>query len=200
MKKKKQFLCDHRLHDHRLHNHRLHNHRWRQLAVWVLFVSVLFQSPESQAFFSFSKQSKSFPLKNKIMKPIKTIDTDGNPIVIPQPGMVTVIEFLSPYCAPCSKMTADLDRFWRKNKTQKLRVVGVVLDGNPTQNNRMRKKTRVRFPWIADDERSIADIYQIESLPSVLVIDPSGRAVYFSDGSPGDMERIRRKVKRLLGL
>ena len=127
-----------------------------------------------------------------------TNDISGKPIVFPQAGTVTVIEFLSPHCASCARMTADLDRFWRCSDKNKFQVIGVVLDANQAQAVQLKRRKKVDFSWVVDEEFAVASRYQIKGVPSVFVIDQHGGIQFVADGSSGDSERITHTVRALL--
>jgi thioredoxin-related protein len=129
---------------------------------------------------------------------VVTKDLQDTPLTIPTVGKVSVLVFISPYCASCKKLVADLDRYWRRFDPNRVAVIGVVLDADREAAVELKSKVKVDFPWTINYAQEVADFFQVQSVPSVFLIDERGGLSMTADGATGDSERILQRVHALL--
>jgi peroxiredoxin len=65
-------------------------------------------------------------------------------------------------------------------------MLGVSLDEDRAAAEKFISEGRTPFPTVLDDKRSLANTYQVRSLPTALLIDADGKVVY---GFPGVNQR-----------
>ncbi len=119
-------------------------------------------------------------------------------------GRVVVIEFWAMGCGPCviaipwwNKL---VDRFSGKAVT----FIAVTPDNDRNTLRRFLDKHPMRG-WIAlDPDRSMPDAYGVNGIPSMVVIDPTGKVVGWTDvynlvDEPQILERILRRESVKLG-
>jgi len=90
-------------------------------------------------------------------------------------GRVVVLDFWSTTCRPCLREIEDLKVLWRRMKPRGVTVIGLSTGGeSPAQIARFGKERGVDYPLVVDRGR-VAAAYQVRTLPTLYVIDGSGR-------------------------
>ena len=60
--------------------------------------------------------------------PMRLQDRDGNPVVLPALGAITVVQFMATWCAPCHEQTKALVELHAAYASRGVRLVAVSLD------------------------------------------------------------------------
>jgi peroxiredoxin len=90
-------------------------------------------------------------------------------------GRVVVLDFWSTTCPPCLREMEDLKVLWRRMKPRGVTVVGISTGGeSPAQIDRFGKARGVDYPLVVD-RGAVAAAYRVSSLPTLYVIDKTGR-------------------------
>lgn len=131
-------------------------------------------------------------------KPVETTTLLGAPLTIPAIGKITIVVFLSPHCASCKKLVADLDRYRRRFDPHRIAVIGIVLDADRNAAVQLKSKEQVDFPWTVGHAERFATAFRVRGVPSAFLISQQGEISLTADGSSGDAERILRGIHALL--
>jgi peroxiredoxin len=125
-------------------------------------------------------------------------DRVGEWIPIPEPGKVTVVDFWSTFCEPCTKAMPELERLWRASDPAEVQIVGVAVDDEPGAVRQMIPALGVTFPMVIDSAEILSGLYKVGgSVPATFVIDRQGRLRFFSGGGDGDVDRVGEAVRAL---
>ncbi|HWO07910.1 MAG TPA: TlpA disulfide reductase family protein [Polyangiaceae bacterium] len=113
-------------------------------------------------------------------------------------GKVVLLDFWATWCQPCKssfpEYQALLDRYG-----DRLVVVGISEDDEQEGIARFAEETGASFPLAWDADKSIAQRYQINGMPTLFIIDPSGLVRYVHSGfRAGDEARISAAIDSLL--
>jgi peroxiredoxin len=76
-------------------------------------------------------------------------------------------------------------------------MLGISLDDETAAVRTFANESRIPFPLVLDPNRSTANAYQIRSLPTLLLIDASGKVAY---GSAGFAQRGQNEFAQRLGI
>ena len=116
---------------------------------------------------------------------LRLADTRGRPLVL---------DFWASWCGPCRRGLPHVDALARE-LGDAARVVAVNADSEPPETQRaVRNELRLSLP-IALDGETLAGALHIETLPTTLVVDGSGRVVEtFVGAAPASA--IRRAVEK----
>ena len=90
-------------------------------------------------------------------------------------GQVVVISFWGSDCDACRAQLEALQRDFAAGQAQGLRVYGVEVADDPTAALRFARGTRVTFPLLLDPAKTVARLYDVDTLPLTLVIDRDGK-------------------------
>lgn len=101
-------------------------------------------------------------------------------------GKVTIIDFWAAWCGPCRRENPNVVRIYNKYHLQGLEIIGVSLDGTPTQ----RDPKQAWIDAINSDQLAwtqvsnlkyfnepIAQLYNITSIPATYILDSQGKIV-----------------------
>ena len=117
-------------------------------------------------------------------------------------GKVTIIDFWAAWCGPCRRENPNVVRVYEKYHDKGLEIIGVGLDGRRGQ----QKPKEAWIKAIKDDNLTwhqvsnlryfdeIAKLYNVNSIPSMLILDNEGRIIAKNLRGPA----LERKVVELL--
>jgi peroxiredoxin len=89
-------------------------------------------------------------------------------------GNVVVISFWGSRCAPCRTQLSALDRSFRTYGTAGLDVFGINVDDNQIRALETASSQSVSFPLLLDPEKNVSRRYDIDNLPTTVLIDRGG--------------------------
>jgi peroxiredoxin len=78
-------------------------------------------------------------------------------------------------------------------------VLGVNVEGKAGPAQELASKAGVTFPVLVDADQKVSELYQLESMPSSVVVDRDGVVRYVHRGyKPGDEAKYLEVVKELI--
>ncbi len=89
-------------------------------------------------------------------------------------GNVVVVSFWGSRCGPCRGQLAALDRSFKTYGSAGLNVFGINVDDNQVRAIEMADSQSVSFPLLLDPEKNVSRRYDIDNLPTTVLIDRSG--------------------------
>jgi peroxiredoxin len=113
-----------------------------------------------------------------------------------QRGQVVLVNFWATWCGPCRKEMPHLNRIADKYKSSGLVMLGVNVDDDVRNAAEVAAKLGVRFPVLLDTDKKVIRLYDLNAMPSTLVIDRSGRVRYLHRGYQDGYEDLYDKQIR----
>jgi peroxiredoxin len=102
-------------------------------------------------------------------------------------GQPVILSFWSSRCGPCVAQLATLDRLYRGYAAAGLIVLGVSVDDDPMHAEQFARAHNGGFPLLLDEAKTVSRAYEINRLPSTILIDRSGIVRYsHGDDRPDD--------------
>ncbi|MBL8605399.1 MAG: TlpA family protein disulfide reductase [Myxococcales bacterium] len=90
-------------------------------------------------------------------------------------GRVVVLDFWATWCAPCRAEIPILQRLHTQYAARGVTVLGVNVDeGGPGLVPRFRERFGMQYPIAYDVGAQLSGAYQVEGLPTLMVIDRQG--------------------------
>lgn len=114
-------------------------------------------------------------------------------------GQVVLINFWASWCGPCRQEMPILDRLHQRYEDTGFAVLGVNVEGETAPAQKIVDKTNVTFPVLIDEGQAVSEMYELEAMPSTVVVDRDGVVRYVHRGyKPGDEAKYVEVVKKLI--
>ena len=114
-------------------------------------------------------------------------------------GQVVLINFWASWCGPCRQEMPLLDRLHHRYEDTGFAVLGVNVEGVAGPAADIVQKTNVTFPILIDDGQKVSEMYNLQAMPSTVVVDRDGVVRYIHHGyKPGDEAKYVEVVKQLI--
>lgn len=114
---------------------------------------------------------------------------------------VNVLVFWWVDCGHCKKTLPALNEWLKQNPDSRINLISAARISNPVERTKTEEFCNYHefvFPTLADEDRSIADKFQVTATPTFLFVRPDG--VIDSVLTEGDFQTaFKAKVKELLG-
>lgn len=132
------------------------------------------------------ENSRKYPKLNSYTD-FAVLDTDGKEVKLSSlldNNKYTLIDFWASWCGPCRAAIPHVKELHKKY-SDKLNVLSVSLDSDEKPWRKAMEKEQMEWKQLwADKERvnGVKDPYQIQGIPFLLVIDPSGKIAFAGHG------------------
>ena len=93
-------------------------------------------------------------------------------------GQVVYLDFWASWCKPCRKSFPWMNAIEEKFKHRGFKVISINLDKDSLLMDNFLIKYPAMFLVIQDPKATIADLYQIQSMPSSYIIDAEGYVAF----------------------
>jgi thiol-disulfide isomerase/thioredoxin len=99
-------------------------------------------------------------------------------------GKIVVLNFWATWCHPCLEEIPELNSFHRDHQAD-VTLISVEIDGTQIALDEFRGRIPIDFPVILNSQQSsdLANLYQIQAIPTTFVIDSEGRIAARLTGS-----------------
>ncbi len=116
-----------------------------------------------------------------------------------QRGQVVMINFWATWCAPCRREMPHLNRLYAKYRPAGFVLLGVNVDEDRANAQGLASKLGVQFPVLFDASKKVSRLYQLDSMPSTVLIDRDGRVRYVHLGyKDGFEDAYEQQIAELL--
>lgn len=112
-------------------------------------------------------------------------------------GKVVILDFWATWCPPCKAAIPKLIELYNKYQNQGVIVIGIALD-EKDKVIKLVQEMGINYPVLFDDQVTSKN-YEIQSIPTLFVIDQKGKQVHKEIGfSEEGFKTIEEKVNELL--
>lgn len=114
---------------------------------------------------------------------------------------LTVLDFWATWCKPCIKAMPKLQKIYAQYQTEGVNFIGVSVDSprNLAKVGPLAKSLGVRYPILLDPNSAFMNKMNVNSLPTLLILDNEGNEVYRHQGfTRGDESLIEEEIIKLL--
>lgn len=116
-----------------------------------------------------------------------------------QRGQVVMLNFWASWCGPCRQEMPQLDRLYEKYHAAGFQLLGVNVDEDVHNATGVSSKLGLHFPVLLDTEKKVSRLYDLNTMPSTVLIDRDGRVRYIHRGYRDGYERTyEEQIRELL--
>ena len=115
-----------------------------------------------------------------------------------QRGRVVMVNFWATWCGPCKQEMPHLSRLYEKYRASGFTLLGVNVDEDAKQAAATAGRLGVKFPVLFDGSKSVSRLYDLQSMPSTVLIDRDGRVRDLHRGYRDGLEESYEKQIREL--
>ncbi len=113
-------------------------------------------------------------------------------------GEVVLLNFWATWCGPCRQEMPLLDDLHARYKDMGFKVIGVNVENKPEKADAMLAKNPVSFPILYDTESVVSKLYNVDAMPTTVVVDRDGNMRHLHRGfKPGYEDAYAAQVKQL---
>ena len=116
-----------------------------------------------------------------------------------QRGQVVLVNFWASWCGPCKQEMPHLNRLYGKYRSSGFTLLAVNIDDDPRHGAATAVRWGLQFPVLLDDQKAVARLYDLRSMPATVLIDRDGRVRYLHRGyREGVEEAYERQIRELV--
>lgn|SRR5690554_473692 len=114
-------------------------------------------------------------------------------------GRVVVLDFWAHWCEPCYESAPALNRLHERFSEEGVSFYGVNTEGNLSPRRLIEEHARLEanFPSFHDTSGELGKLYQVSSLPTLVVLDKQGKISSRHFGLVNE-ERVRGAIESAL--
>jgi peroxiredoxin len=114
-------------------------------------------------------------------------------------GQVVLINFWASWCGPCRQEMPLLDQMYQKYGPLGFTLLGVNVEQDSADAQRMLKDTPVTFPILFDAQNQVSKLYDVTAMPSTVLVDRDGKVRFMHKGyQPGYEDEYQTQIRALV--
>jgi peroxiredoxin len=160
---------------------------FRSLVVAVGLLGLLVM-PASAS--TLSGKAPEFTLKSRSGKNLRLSDYRGQ---------VLLINFWASWCGPCRQEMPLLEDLYKRYSKLGFTIMGVNVDTDSTKANNYLRDITVTFPIVYDLTNAVSKSYNVNAMPTTVIVDRNGNMRFLHQGyKPGYERDYKKEVVRLI--
>lgn len=160
------------------------------MMTFALLLTLLFSTNMNAKDIELSGKATDFSLPSNTGAPMKLSDFRGD---------VVMVNFWASWCGPCRQEMPLLDDLQKRFKKVGFTVLGVNIDEDVSDAKDLLKDIPVSFPVVFDSKNKVSEIYQLDSMPTTVMVDRKGNKRFLHRGyKPGYEVDYERQIRALL--
>lgn len=85
---------------------------------------------------------------------------------------IVLLDFWASWCAPCKRSLPELQKL--EEKFENLKILAICIDDKQETGMEFMRRHQIDLSVLFDEEKKVAEAYNVESMPSALLIDQDG--------------------------
>lgn len=116
-----------------------------------------------------------------------------------QRGNVVMINFWASWCGPCRQEMPLLNDMYLRYRDLGFTLLGVNVEEDSTDAKKMVTELKVAFPVLFDTQNAVSKLYNVEAMPSTILVDRDGNMRFLHRGYlPGYEEDYEKQIRELM--
>ncbi len=137
-----------------------------------------------------SGPAKDFTLKSKGGSNLRLED---------QRGQVVMMNFWASWCGPCRQEMPLLQALYEKYEKFGFTILAVNVDERSELADNFLKDVPVGFPVLYDSSSKVSALYDVDAMPTTIMIDRDGNQRYLHRGyKPGYEAHYEKQIRKLI--
>jgi peroxiredoxin len=114
-------------------------------------------------------------------------------------GEVVIVTFWSTNCGRCRDQLPAVGDLYDRHRDRGLKVLSVSVDDDIGRTRDTVADLRLQIPVLFDEQKSVSRLYDLESLPQIVIVDPMGTVRHVHSGyRRGDEQLYQDELEELL--
>ncbi|AOY87353.1 redoxin [Marinobacter salinus] len=114
-------------------------------------------------------------------------------------GEVVMLNFWASWCGPCRQEMPLMNEIYDRYKDLGFTILAVNVDENRDEALRFLDSVPVDYPILYDPESSVSELYEVQAMPTTIMIDRDGNARYVHYGyQPGYEDEYEQQIRKLV--
>jgi len=114
-------------------------------------------------------------------------------------GQVVLVNFWASWCGPCRQEMPLLDEMYQRYQKLGFTILGVNVEEDTAAAQAILKDHPVHFPVLFDPQSTASKLYNLNAMPTTVLVDRSGNVRYLHQGyMPGYEQTYQQQVSELL--
>ncbi|MFI5211639.1 MAG: TlpA family protein disulfide reductase [Ignavibacteria bacterium] len=160
-----------------------------QLVLFLMLYSIFIHGIDSQ---ELNSKAPEFSAK----------DISGNTVTLSDlKGKVILVDFWASWCVPCKKSMPHIIELYNNRADSSFTVIAVNVDEERSKIEEFANSISTQFPFpvIFDKDSKLPSLYNVEGMPTTIIIDKEGLIRFKETGFTNDTrEKMDSKVRELL--
>lgn len=156
---------------------------------WVLSLSLVLGMGAANAK-EMNEPAPDFTLKSRQGENLRLEDFRGQ---------VVMLNFWASWCGPCRQEMPLMDEIYEQYKDLGFTVLAVNVDENREEAHRFLDNVPVSYPILYDPESRVSEQYNVQAMPTTVMIDRNGNARFLHYGyKPGYEDDYEQQIRQLV--
>jgi peroxiredoxin len=114
-------------------------------------------------------------------------------------GQVVLINFWASWCGPCRQEMPLLEDIYKKYSKLGFTILGINVEQDSSKAATYLRDVPVSFPILFDTQNTLSKLYDVNAMPTTVIVDRNGKIRYIHAGyKPGYEETYKKQIKDLI--
>lgn len=114
-------------------------------------------------------------------------------------GEVVLLNFWASWCGPCRQEMPLMNDIYEEYKDLGFTILAVNVDEDSADADRFLSAVPVDFPVLYDNDSKVSEQYQVDAMPTTVLIDRDGNKRFHHRGyKVGYEDEYEKQVKKLI--
>ncbi len=156
------------------------------ISIMALVLSAVFAASQVQA----EQQAPDFTLKSK---------DSGNIRLSEQRGNIVLVNFWASWCGPCRDELPEMEALYQEYQDMGFEILAVNVDDDESKADVLLSDIEVSFPVLFDSAGDVSKLYDVNAMPTTVMIDRDGNQRLIHLGyRAGDEKKYEKAIKILM--